>query len=84
MRYPRWLSEIEPFGKGFAVTDEQAFAGMRFAFNEFKCVGEPGGSVALATALANGREFAGKTVVAILSGGNVDPDLFARVLGGTA
>ncbi|MCB1449949.1 MAG: threonine/serine dehydratase [Nitratireductor sp.] len=71
-------------GQGYAVSDAEAFHAMRIAFNEFKCVGEPGGSVALATALANGREFAGKTVVAILSGGNVDPDLFARVLGGTA
>ncbi|MEZ5872204.1 MAG: threonine/serine dehydratase [Nitratireductor sp.] len=68
-------------GRGFAVTDEQAFAAMRFAFNEFKCVGEPGGSVSLAAALANKADFAGKTVVCVISGGNVDAGMFARILG---
>ena len=68
-------------GQGFAVSDEQAFEAMRFAFDEFKCVGEPGGSVSLAAALANREQFAGRTVVCVISGGNVDRELFARILG---
>jgi len=77
---------------GFAVSDAQAFAAMRTAFAELKLVLEPGGAVALAAALANAEQRAeqraeqwqGETVVCVLSGGNVDPQLFAEVLAGRA
>ncbi|MCU0789494.1 MAG: threonine/serine dehydratase [Nitratireductor sp.] len=65
---------------GFAVSDEEAFAAMRLAFAELKIVVEPGGAVALAALLAQGKAFAGETVVCVASGGNVDPELYARVL----
>jgi threonine dehydratase len=65
---------------GFAVSDEQAFEAMRFAFAELKIVLEPGGAVSLAALLAQGNAFAGETVVVVASGGNVDADLFASVL----
>lgn len=65
---------------GLAVSDSQAFAAMRFAFEEFKLVAEPGGAVSLAALLAQGRAFAGETVLCLISGGNVDPAVFARVL----
>lgn len=65
---------------GFAVSDSQAFAAMRLAFEELKIVAEPGGAVALAALLAHGRGFAGETVLCLVSGGNVDPAFFARVL----
>jgi len=45
-----------------------------------KLVVEPGGAVALAALLAGKLDVRGKTVVAVLSGGNVDPELFARLL----
>ncbi len=69
---------------GFAVSDAEAFAAMRLAFNELKIVLEPGGAVALAALLRQGRAFAGETVLVIASGGNVDPEFFAKVLAGTA
>ncbi len=47
-----------------------------------KLVVEPGGCVALAAALAGKIDVAGKTSAIVLSGGNVDPGLFARVLAG--
>jgi len=62
------------------VSDAQAFEAMRFAFAELKLVVEPGGAVALAALLAAGRRFEGETVAVVLSGGNVDPELFAAVL----
>ena len=51
------------------------------AFRELKLVAEPGGAVALAALLAGRCEARGKTVVVVLSGGNVDADLFARLIG---
>jgi threonine dehydratase len=65
---------------GLAVSDEEAFEAMRFAFAELKIVLEPGGAVSLAALLAQGRAFAGETVVVVASGGNVDAGLFASVL----
>ncbi len=62
------------------VSDEQALRAMAFAFLHLKLVLEPGGAVALAALLDGQVDVAGKTVVVILSGGNVDPDLFARAL----
>jgi threonine dehydratase len=41
---------------------------------------EPGGAVALAALLAGKFDARGKTVAVTLSGGNVDPGVFARVL----
>lgn len=67
---------------GLAVTDAEAFAAMRFAFTHLKLVVEPGGAVALAAALSGKLDIRGRTVAVVLSGGNVDPDLFARVLAG--
>jgi threonine dehydratase len=37
--------------------------------------------VALAAALYHGDEIQGDTVIAVISGGNVDPAMFARALG---
>ncbi len=65
-------------GPGLAVTDDQALHAMALAFSRLKIVLEPGGAVALAAAL-----FApdlGETVIAVASGGNVDPDIFAGAL----
>jgi len=65
-----------------AVTDAEVAEAMRYAFSVLKLVVEPGGCVALAAALAGKVEVAGKTSAIVLSGGNVDPALFARVLAG--
>jgi threonine dehydratase len=45
-----------------------------------KLVVEPGGAVALAALLAGRIDLRGRIVVAVLSGGNVDPALFARLV----
>ncbi|HEX5957319.1 MAG TPA: threonine/serine dehydratase [Hyphomicrobiaceae bacterium] len=65
---------------GIAVTDEEAKAAVRFAFHELKLVVEPGGAVSLAAILARKLPLDGKTVMAVLSGGNVDPVLFAEII----
>ena len=65
---------------GLSVTDEEAKAAVRFAFRELKLVVEPGGAVSLAAILAKKLPFEGKTVAAILSGGNIDPATFADII----
>jgi threonine dehydratase len=65
---------------GVTATDEEVAAAVAFAFHELKLVVEPGGAVALAALLAGKLDVAGKTAVAVLSGGNVDPALFARLV----
>jgi threonine dehydratase len=65
---------------GVAVTEAEIFAAMRFAFEHLKLVVEPGGAVALAAVLAGKVEARGRTVGVVISGGNVDPGVFARAL----
>ena len=65
---------------GFAVSDAEVLAAMAFAFRHLKLVVEPGGAVALAALLAGKFDARGKVVGAVLSGGNVDPAVFARAL----
>jgi len=66
-------------GAGIAVTDDEALKAMVLAFNRLKVVVEPGGAVALAAALFHG-ETLGDTVIAVVSGGNVDPDIFRMAM----
>jgi len=64
------------------VSDAEVAGAMRYAFTTLKLVVEPGGVVALAALLAGRIALAGRTAAIVLSGGNVDPELFARVLAG--
>jgi threonine dehydratase len=65
---------------GLVVTDDEVTRAMRLAFRHLKLVVEPGGAVALAAALSGRFPARDRTVGIVLSGGNVDADLFARVL----
>jgi threonine dehydratase len=65
---------------GAVVTEAEVFRAMRFAFEHLKIVVEPGGSVALAAVLAGKVAARGGVVGIVVSGGNVDPGVFARAL----
>ena len=67
---------------GLVVNDEEVRTAMRFAFRHLKLVVEPGGAVALAAVLAGKVSTADKTTVVVLSGGNVDVELFASIQAG--
>jgi len=67
-------------GQGTAVTDQEVASAVAFAFRELKLVVEPGGAAALAALLAGKIEVRGKVAVAVLSGGNVDPELFYKLV----
>ncbi|NBB70817.1 MAG: pyridoxal-phosphate dependent enzyme [Alphaproteobacteria bacterium] len=64
---------------GLAVSDAEVAHAMRVAFEEFKLVVEPGGAVALAAVLAGKVDVRGRTVLVVLSGGNVDLADFHRL-----
>jgi threonine dehydratase len=55
-------------------------AAMGFAFRHLKLVLEPGGAVALAAVLTGRLPLDGQTVLVVASGGNVDPELYARAI----
>ncbi len=65
-------------GPGHAVSDEEALQAMALAFRHLRLVLEPGGAVSLAAALFRPTEA--PAVIAVASGGNVDPETFARAL----
>jgi threonine dehydratase len=67
-------------GAGVAVSDAEVAAAVNFAFAELKLVVEPGGAVALAAAMTGKLDLRGKIAVAVLSGGNVDPETFAQLV----
>jgi len=64
---------------GVAVTDAEIMQAMRAAFEFFKVVAEPGGAAALAAVLSGKLDVRGRTVLVVLSGGNVDLAAFHRL-----
>jgi threonine dehydratase len=66
--------------QGITASDAEVAAAVGFAFRELKLVVEPGGAVGLAALLAGRIDARGKNVVIVLSGGNVDADLFAKLI----
>lgn len=64
------------------VSDDEVADAMRFAFQHLKLVVEPGGAVALAAVLAAKIETKDKVTAVVLSGGNVDAELFGAIQAG--
>ena len=62
------------------VSDDEALAAMAFAFRHLKLVLEPGGAAALAAVLAGRIDVAGRTVLVVASGGNVDAGTYGRAI----
>jgi len=69
---------------GAAVDDGEIVAAMLAANRHFKLVAEPGGAAALAVALSGKVPVAGRTVVVVISGGNVDPATYAKLIAGAS
>jgi threonine dehydratase len=65
---------------GLVVSDAEVLAAITFAFSHLKLVVEPGGAVCLAALLAGKLETSGRVTGLVISGGNVDPAVFARAL----
>ncbi|MBC8268052.1 MAG: threonine/serine dehydratase [Rhodospirillaceae bacterium] len=65
---------------GLSVSDDAVTQAMQIAFKYLKLVVEPGGAVALAALLSGQYDGHGKTVGIILSGGNVDQEVYRKAL----
>lgn len=61
-------------------TDEEALKAVRFAFETLKLVVEPGGAAALACVLNGQIDVKDTTTVIMMTGGNVDREVFAKAL----
>ena len=66
--------------RALAVSDADIEEAIRFAWSEHGLVVEPGGAAALA-ALLSGKAEPREDTVVVVSGGNVDPALHARIIG---
>jgi threonine dehydratase len=71
----KWL-----LAEGYVVSEAEVRSAVRFAFETLKLVVEPGGAVGLAAVLSGKVATKGRNIGIILSGGNVDPKLFAEIL----
>jgi len=67
-------------GKGLVASDDQVLRAMKFLYENFKLVAEPGGAVALAAALFSSQILEKEDIIVVVSGGNVDSKLFAQAL----
>ncbi|MGL4637005.1 MAG: threonine ammonia-lyase [Beijerinckiaceae bacterium] len=65
---------------GLAVSDAEAAQAVAYAARVLKITAEPGGAVALAAAMTGKVDIKGKTVVVVVSGGNIDPSLHAAIV----
>jgi threonine dehydratase len=65
-----------------AVTDDEVASAMRALFSDTHNAAEGAGAASLAAALQQRERWLGKTVGLTVSGGNIDRELFARVLAG--
>ena len=63
-----------------SVTEDEVAAAMAYAARHLRLVVEPGGAVALAAALTGRAGPLTDRSVVVLSGGNVDPRLYAEIL----
>jgi threonine dehydratase len=66
--------------RGLAVSEEEVRTAVRWAWHEHDLVVEPGAAVSMAALLAGKAEIVPETV-AVVSGGNIDPALHARLVG---
>jgi threonine dehydratase len=75
-----WEINRKLVGEGVSASDVEVGRAVAFAFRELKLVVEPGGAIGLAALLAGKLDIKSKVVVAVLSGGNVDAELFHRLI----
>lgn len=82
---PLTLGALRDSGaSGLWVSEAEVEAAMAFAARHLRIIAEPGGSVALAALLAGKAGPVTERTVVVVSGGNVDPELYAAILGAQA
>jgi threonine dehydratase len=64
---------------GLVVTDQEVKNAIKFLSEHLKVIVEPGGAVAATAALTEKINLKNKTVVVMISGGNIDFEMFTRL-----
>ena len=64
---------------GIVVSDEEVKKSIKFLAEHLKIIVEPGGAVAATAALTNKVDITNKTVIVMISGGNIDLDMFSNL-----
>ena len=78
---PLTLAALRERGaRGVAVSEDEIAAAMAFAARHLRLVVEPGGAVALAAVLTGRAGALTERSVVVISGGNVDPLVYAEIL----
>lgn len=65
--------------RGIAVSEQEVAEAVRWAWVEHGLIAEPGGAASLAALLSGKVEIVPETIV-VISGGNIDPALHARLI----
>jgi threonine dehydratase len=82
---PLTLAALSRSGaSGVTVTEAEIEVAMAFAGRHLRLVVEPGGAVALAALLAGKAGPVSERTVVVVSGGNVDPALYAGIVAAQA
>jgi threonine dehydratase len=75
---------LDAGARGVSVSEAETAAAMAWAARHLRLVVEPGGAVALAAALTGRAGPLTERSVVLISGGNVDPRLYAEILSSAA
>ena len=81
--YRQWKGRAVSKAELRAISDAEVAAAMRQLFETTHQVAEGAGAAALAAAWQERGRLAGQKTAVVLSGGNVDRDVFAGVLSGS-
>ncbi|GGX59057.1 serine/threonine dehydratase [Litorimonas cladophorae] len=78
-----WAINGQSLSDVFTVSDEECLNAMRLAHEHLGVVLEPGGAAAIAATLGGNFPDEVTTIAVVLSGGNVDPQLWERAINGS-
>ena len=65
---------------GLVASDEEVCLAMRFVYEHYSIVVEPGAAVGIAAVLNGAVDIKGKVAAAFVTGGNVDPSRFCELM----
>lgn len=77
-----WEIIREGLSEVIEVSEQSIGEGLRLLFNLANLKSEPTGALGIAGLLAQPERFRGKKVCCVVSGGNVDPNVYLSILGG--
>lgn len=75
-----FLINAQELSDGIVISDQEAMDAVGFAYSELKLVVEPGGAAGLAGLLQAANRWEGETIGVVISGGNVDPEIFTQAI----